>query len=66
MAEPGARRLGPGHFDTAWRDERRKDIVDRVRYLVRGEKLEEPPHILQARLTLEEAGQDWENASNEE
>ena len=65
-ATPGARRLGPGHFETAWPSEKRKDIVDRVTYLVRGDKLEEPPHIMKARLTLEGAGKEWEHASIEE
>ncbi|KAH6623117.1 hypothetical protein F5144DRAFT_353606 [Chaetomium tenue] len=66
QAIPGARRLGPGHFEGTWSREKRQDIVDRVKYLVRGERLEEPPHILRARLTLAQAGKDWGDASEEE
>ncbi|EAQ83691.1 predicted protein [Chaetomium globosum CBS 148.51] len=65
-AIPGARRLDPRHFDGLGSSEKRQDIVDRVKYLVRGERLEEPPHILRARLTLAQAGKDWGDASEEE
>ncbi|KAH6847806.1 hypothetical protein B0I37DRAFT_354498 [Chaetomium sp. MPI-CAGE-AT-0009] len=64
--QPGAQRLGPGHFEGAWPGERRQDIVDRVKYLVRGDKIEEPPHILAARLALKDAGKDWQYVQKEE
>ncbi|KAK3293146.1 uncharacterized protein B0H64DRAFT_476725 [Chaetomium fimeti] len=64
-AQPGARRLGPGHFEGAWPKEKRQDIVDRVKYLVRGDKLEEPPHILEARLALKDAGRVWQDVDKE-
>ncbi|KAL2266791.1 hypothetical protein VTJ83DRAFT_6143 [Remersonia thermophila] len=64
-AIPGARPIRPGDLDGLWAQERRHEIVERVKYLV-NDDLEEPPHILAARRALYARGKTWRDASDDE
>ncbi|KAL1842946.1 hypothetical protein VTJ49DRAFT_3587 [Mycothermus thermophilus] len=64
-AIPGARPIRPGDLDGLWAQEKRNEIVKRVKYLV-NDDLEEPPHILAARRALYARGKNWRDASDDE
>ncbi|KAL2118806.1 hypothetical protein VTJ04DRAFT_5765 [Mycothermus thermophilus] len=64
-AIPGARPIRPGDLDGLWLQERRDEIIKRVKYLVHDD-LEEPPHILAARRELYARGGNWRDASDKE
>ena len=62
---PGARPIRPGDLEGLWRGQKQQEITQRARYLV-NDDLEEPPHIRQARMILQQNGGDWRTASEDE
>ena len=62
---PGARPIRPGDLEGLWRGQKQQEIAQRARYLV-NDDLEEPPHIRQARIILQQKGGDWRTASEDE
>ncbi|KAG7284996.1 hypothetical protein NEMBOFW57_009614 [Staphylotrichum longicolle] len=65
MPIPGASPIRPGDLDGLLLHQRKKEIVDRTRYLV-SDTLEEPPHIQVARKKLQAQGGDWRTAPEAE